>query len=486
MKFIQLSLLSFPAIVAAQGIYNPNFGRQATTVVRPATTTTTPAGAPPPPTSTTTPQQLPPPTSSPSSSLATSNGTIVANATTTTISYSFSLEATNPTAIPLSAIVSGASSQPTQPLDSTYAPGSVPTFLPGAPPLPNAALLNPANYPALDMSPPTNSPEVQQWIQEVANSGITIPNISPTVPGGCSANLQAVADDANRCWWTCGGCTRSDDITTCPDKMTWGLTYDDGPAFHTPDLLSFLDSKQLKSTFFVVGSRAISFPVMLQSEYMSQNQIAVHTWSHPPLTTLSNEAIIAELGWSKKVIRDVLGVTPNVMRPPYGDIDDRVRAISLAMGLTPVIWTRLSPLATFDTGDFNIAGGSVSVGQVLQNWEQIIGNATTMSTGFIVLEHDLFQQSVDVATGYILPDALAHSFNIKPVISCLHMPLTNAYIETNDNTTNPPKASFAPVTTQPGGSTSSSSGDVGALNLNLVGLLTSAAGVVAGASLLFL
>lgn len=30
-------------------------------------------------------------------------------------------------------------------------------------------------------------------------------------------------------------------------------------------------------------------------------------------------------------------------------LSDRVRAISLAMGLTPVIWSRISPLATFDT-----------------------------------------------------------------------------------------------------------------------------------------
>ncbi|KIL67271.1 hypothetical protein M378DRAFT_9517 [Amanita muscaria Koide BX008] len=29
---------------------------------------------------------------------------------------------------------------------------------------------------------------------------------------------------------------------------------------------------------------------------------------------------------------------------------------SIAMGLTPVIWTRISPTATFDTGDFNING----------------------------------------------------------------------------------------------------------------------------------
>lgn len=86
-------------------------------------------------------------------------------------------------------------------------------------------------------------------------------------------------------------------------------------------MLNYLDEKQLKSTFFVVGSRVISFPAMLQTEYMGQHQIAVHTWSHPSLTTLTNDQIIAELGWSKKVIKDVLGVTPNMMRPPFGDIE---------------------------------------------------------------------------------------------------------------------------------------------------------------------
>lgn len=46
---------------------------------------------------------------------------------------------------------------------------------------------------------------------------------------------------------------------------------------------------------------------------------------------------MAELGWTKKAIKDVVGVTPNTMRPPYGDIDDRVRAICKLMGLTPVV-----------------------------------------------------------------------------------------------------------------------------------------------------
>ena len=173
----------------------------------------------------------------------------------------------------------------------------------------------------MDKTPPTDSPQVQAWIQEVANTGISIPNISVTVgAAACSANPEAAAD-TSRCWWTCGGCTRDTDITTCPDQLTWGLTYDDGPAFYTPNLLQYLDANSLKTTFFTIGSRILEEPATLQVEYMTGNQIGVHTWSHPPLTTLTTEEIIAEFGWTKQIIKDVTGVTPNTFRPPYGDIE---------------------------------------------------------------------------------------------------------------------------------------------------------------------
>ena len=68
-----------------------------------------------------------------------------------------------------------------------------------------------------------------------------------------------------------------------------------------------------------------------------------------------------------------------------------------------------------------------------------MGNVSTLGHGFIVLEHDLLVQMVDLATGYILPNALAFTpkLTIEPVIQCLHKPFGDAYLETNDNSTNP-------------------------------------------------
>jgi peptidoglycan/xylan/chitin deacetylase (PgdA/CDA1 family) len=67
------------------------------------------------------------------------------------------------------------------------------------------------------------------------------------------------------------------------------------------------------------------------------------------LTTLTTEQIVAELGWTREIIRTITGITPTTMRAPFGDIDNRVRAIALAMGLNAIQWTRTPAAGPFDT-----------------------------------------------------------------------------------------------------------------------------------------
>jgi len=55
--------------------------------------------------------------------------------------------------------------------------------------------------------------------------------------------------------------------------------------------------------------------------------------------------------------------------------------------------------------------------------------------------------------GYILPDALARKLNITSINSCLHLPMSDAYVETNDNSSHPP-----PKGSSASNSNSSSSG----------------------------
>lgn len=186
---------------------------------------------------------------------------------------------------------------------------------------------------------------------------------------------------------------------------------------------------------------------MVISEYMSGHQISVHTWSHPYLTNLTNAEIVAELGWTMKVIKDTIGVTPRTFRPPYGDIDDRVRAVAAKMGLTPIIWTTGNGVI-FDTDDWNIPGGRANGATSLARFNTILDTAEQLDTGFIVLQHDLYQSTVDLAVGYVLPMALNESspYTLKSLSQCLGWDESESYIETSSNDT-----VVADPAAQPGG-----------------------------------
>ncbi|KAG2132817.1 carbohydrate esterase family 4 protein [Suillus clintonianus] len=352
---------------------------------------------------------------------------------------------------PLANITSGMATPSTVPVSATYSAGATP-LISGAPVLPTPFVFQAASWPTQDQIAPTDSVEVTQWMEEL--NGFNIPDITPTADGTCVGDPAAAAQASSRGWWTCGGYTRATDITACPNKMTWGVSFDDGPGFYSMELLNYLASKNLTSTFFVIGSRIVERPQVLVEEYMAGHEIAVHTWSHRPLTMLTTAQVVAELGWARKAIKDVIGVTPTLMRPPFGDIDDRVRAISLAMGMVPVIWTSTGTGATFDTNDWKVPGGVVTGPQSFATFEAILGNATMLNTGFVVLEHDLYAQTVDLAIGYTLPAAMNYTpaLTLDSIGHCNGIPSTNLYRESNQNTSFPYANSTSGDSSVPSGS----------------------------------
>ncbi|KAJ7588000.1 carbohydrate esterase family 4 protein [Mycena floridula] len=335
----------------------------------------------------------------------------------------------------LASITLGMASGTPVPLSKTFTPGAsapisaattIPTFV-----------FSPGDWPAADKPPDPTSPEVLEWMKEL--NGHHIPDISMTVDGTCASSPEAAANAFARGWWSCGGYTRDTDITVCPDPKTWGVSFDDGPSPYTPKLLKYLSEKDISATFFVVGSRVISYPQTLVAEYEAGHEIAVHTWSHTHLTTQSNAQIVAELGWTRKAIKAVIGVTPLAMRPPFGDADDRVRAIALAMGLVPIQWTRTPAGVAFDTNDWKVAGGMMTGVEQYNTFQSILGNASTLDTGFCVLQHDLFEITVDLAIGYTIPAALNANFKLEAIGKCSGFPARNIYRETTTNTTFPYK-----------------------------------------------
>ncbi|KAG0270539.1 chitin deacetylase, partial [Linnemannia exigua] len=197
--------------------------------------------------------------------------------------------------------------------------------------------MNMAMYPPRNKIPDVNSPQVKAWIAEIDWS--KVPNIpvaaglAPETPHFPKCPPLAEMDRST-CWWSCYGCTAPTDIITCPSANTWGLTYDDGPSWVTRNMTAILQEKKLTATFFVVGSRVLEFPDILREQVAQGHHIGMHTWSHSGLTTLTNHEIVAEIRWTEKAIRDVTGLTMKYVRPPFGDIDNRVREILRQMGYT--------------------------------------------------------------------------------------------------------------------------------------------------------
>ncbi|KAH7104989.1 glycoside hydrolase/deacetylase [Auriculariales sp. MPI-PUGE-AT-0066] len=349
-----------------------------------------------------------------------------------------------PGAMALNKISPNEPSPATSTLPVTQA-GAKPSGIPNAPALPDISNWDGVSkYPTWDKVPSTTSPQVIEWIDEVRNSGVVIPDIKPhivTGSGDCqaAANVPRVNNDTE-CWWTCGHCTRNTDVVDCKSAKNWGSTFDDGPSDYTNELLLYLEQAKIKSTFFVVGSRVAQRPKTVQTQYLLGHNVAIHTWSHTALTSQSTEQIIAEFGWSKKVIKDVLGVTPLYIRPPYGDIDDRVRAIAKAMNLTVVIWsvtgTQQAPIS-FDSFDFDVAAGEKTAAEGVAQFQSLLGTASTYANGFTVLEHDLFWPQVKLAVGYYLPGALQAGFKITSVNECMSVSNADAYSETSSVKTLP-------------------------------------------------
>lgn len=92
----------------------------------------------------------------------------------------------------------------------------------------------------------------------------------------------------------------------------------------------------------MIGLNILYNPDVFSEAFKNGDDLAVHTWTHPYMTTLSNEAIVAELGYTMQIIHDsTQGRIPRFWRPPYGDSDNRVRAIAkYVFGLSMIIWNQ--------------------------------------------------------------------------------------------------------------------------------------------------
>lgn len=107
------------------------------------------------------------------------------------------------------------------------------------------------------------------------------------------------------------------------------LTFDDGPNTTTMvQIMDLLDQFNAKATFFVVGNMISAHTVpVLKNAAARGFEIGNHGMNHLHMSNLTAQEILTEVQSLQEILERDAGIRPTLFRPPYLDVDDRMRQI---------------------------------------------------------------------------------------------------------------------------------------------------------------
>jgi len=118
------------------------------------------------------------------------------------------------------------------------------------------------------------------------------------------------------------------------------LTFDDGPnPPYTGQILDILKEYHVPATFFVLGQNAEKHPELVRRIVAEGHQIGNHTYSHLDLLKADRPTIADQVDRTSKIIADITGQPPRVVRPPHGFRDAVVIDVMAERGLKVVEWS---------------------------------------------------------------------------------------------------------------------------------------------------
>lgn len=152
------------------------------------------------------------------------------------------------------------------------------------------------------------------------------------------------------------------------------LTFDDGPGPYTPIVLDALEKYDSKATFFVVGSKiSDKTKGYVKRAFDLGCEIGNHTYSHINIPKIPLNQVIADVKKTDRLVKEITGSKPFLMRPPYGAITKEAQE---KLNKAQVTWY-------LDTLDWKYRNTNYVTNYVLTN----------ASDGDIILMHDIHQTS---------------------------------------------------------------------------------------------
>lgn len=206
------------------------------------------------------------------------------------------------------------------------------------------------------------------------------------------------------------GTSSANVIDRCNAAGMMALTFDDGPASYTSQLLDILKSKGVRATFHLTTKHLTDPAVQASIGAISAagHLIGLRTESDWDLLKMSDEQIRSSIARQANVMASFIGYYPKFVRLPYGGYDDRVLKAVESTGA--VVTTH-----NLETYDYTNDGNRVV------NAVQLATSLLAPGAGsFIVVQHDGVQQSVAV-TGKVVEIASKAAYKLVTLDACLGM-----------------------------------------------------------------
>lgn len=171
------------------------------------------------------------------------------------------------------------------------------------------------------------------------------------------------------------------DTDTLDGQKAVALTFDDGPGEYTQKLIEGLNERNVKATFFMLGSCVAEYPEVLPLMVEGGHQLGNHTYDHLDITTLSEDELNEQITKTDQEIYKACGQYSTAFRPPFGSYtDDLISDIDK----TITIWSVDS--ADWETRDADTVKNNI---------------VSACKDGDIILIHDIYDTSVEGALAAI-------------------------------------------------------------------------------------
>ncbi|KAK1598073.1 polysaccharide deacetylase [Colletotrichum navitas] len=194
-------------------------------------------------------------------------------------------------------------------------------------------------------------------------------------------------------------------VYSCINPGDVALTYDDGPASYTNDLLDLLKKYSATATFMITGNNnakgeidnATIMTDLVSNDrrmYTDGHQIASHTWSHADLCQITSAQRKNEMYKLEMALRNILGVIPTYMRSASSPLQCGCEDDMKDLGYSVIYFD-------LDTADY-LHDSQSEIQMSKDIVDQSINAKPALSDNFLVIGHDIHQQTVYNLTEYML------------------------------------------------------------------------------------